>query len=146
MKDETLLEQFFATGHLPHFRAIYDRHSGAIRQFVRGKYLKGNSKKAAKVTEWTFRQLLDHPERYDRKFSLRPWLFSLAAERAIKIRNTAEIIGVCKSHGVISCDWRGMVKLARKGGRICPGLSSRLGRANYRACIEDLCAMLNEAA
>lgn len=145
MKDESLLEQFLATGGLPYFRTIYDRHAPAIASFVARKYLDGNDEKAAKVTEWAFARLLNHPELFDRRYKLRPWLFSIAAKRAIKFRQAISIVAICQRHGVLPCDHRGMVKLVRKGGKICHGLGSRLSRPNYRACLDELCEMLTNA-
>jgi DNA-directed RNA polymerase specialized sigma24 family protein len=81
MKDEILLEQFLAGGGLSYFRTLHERHAQTLTKFLARCYC--NEEQAAKITEWAFRQLLDHPQRRG-KHQLRPWLFSIAANEAIR--------------------------------------------------------------
>ena len=121
--DETCFEQ-------ADFQELYNRHGIAIASFLARKYLQGDSEQARKIAKWAFRHLRRNPKLYDRKYKLRPLLFTIAANRAIKCAASINTVAIAAEYNVLPCDVRGLIKLVRKGGWICPGLSSRLNRPN----------------
>lgn len=77
LTDEHLLRRV-RRGNERAFAELYDRHAGAVYDYVR-RNLGGDTLRAEDLTQETFLRVVKYAERFDAERSFRAWLFTIVA-------------------------------------------------------------------